>query len=168
MSKEVQIRYAGRDDIPSICAIYNKGIASGLGTFETQPRSNRDIANWLKTDTLYPVLVAEQCGQVLGFARLSEYRPRDCYKGIAEFSIYLADDAKGQGIGTKLLAELLVAANAWGFYKVLSRIFTFNQASRALCRKLGFREVGVYERHGKLNGEWLDVVIVEYLVPEAQ
>ncbi|GAB3028424.1 arsinothricin resistance N-acetyltransferase ArsN1 family A [Bowmanella dokdonensis] len=161
----MQIRYAGREDVTAITDIYNTGITSGTGTFDTALRRHRDIAAWLQADDLYPVLVAEMAGRVVGFARLFEYRPRDCYKGIAEFSIYLAEDAQGQGVGTKLLGELLVAAKAWGFHKVLSRIFTFNAASRALCKKLGFREVGVYERHGQLNGKWLDVVIVEYLVP---
>ncbi|ALS99448.1 arsinothricin resistance N-acetyltransferase ArsN1 family A [Lacimicrobium alkaliphilum] len=160
----MQIRYANKEDIPAIRAIYNAGIESGTGTFETRPRRNKDIAGWLKVDNLYPLLVAESEGQVLGFARLYEYRPRECYAGIAEFSIYLADEAQGKGTGTLLLAELLTAAGTWGFHKVISRIFTFNQASRALCKKLGFREVGIYEKHGQINGRWLDVVIVEYLV----
>lgn len=160
----MQIRYANKDDIPAIRAIYNAGIESGTGTFETKPRRNRDIADWLKVDNLYPLLVAESEARILGFARLYEYRPRECYAGIAEFSIYLADQARGQGVGTQLLGELLTAAGTWGFHKVISRIFTFNHASRALCKKLGFREVGIYEKHGQINGRWLDVVIVEYLV----
>ncbi|GGD65588.1 arsinothricin resistance N-acetyltransferase ArsN1 family A [Lacimicrobium alkaliphilum] len=163
----MKIRYANKDDIPAIRAIYNDGIKSGTGTFETRIRRNKDIAGWLKVDNLYPLLVAESEDQVLGFARLYEYRPRECYAGIAEFSIYLADDARGRGVGTQLLSELLAVARVWGFHKLISRIFTFNTASRALCKKLGFREVGTYEKHGQLNGRWLDVVIVEYLTDNA-
>ena len=161
----MQIRYARREDVPAITDIYNAGIEAGTGTFETRPRNRREVAAWLKNDSLYPVLVAEQEGQVLGWARLYEYRPRECYAGIAEFSIYLAPSAKGKGIGTRLLSQLLETARLWKFHKVLSRIFTFNGASLALCKKLGFREVGVYEKHGQINGRWLDVVIVEYQVP---
>ncbi|WP_088329777.1 arsinothricin resistance N-acetyltransferase ArsN1 family A [Lacimicrobium sp. SS2-24] len=159
----MQIRYAKKSDIPAIRDIYNAGIASGTGTFETRPRKNKEISAWLKVDNLYPLLVAEHNAQVLGFARLFEYRPRPCYAGIAEFSIYLDDTAQGKGTGTQLLSELLSTATIWGFHKVVSRIFTFNHASRALCKKLGFREVGIYEKHGQIDGKWLDVVIVEYL-----
>ncbi|MDF2178367.1 arsinothricin resistance N-acetyltransferase ArsN1 [Aliiglaciecola sp. CAU 1673] len=162
----MQIRYAKGEDVPAITAIYNAGIAAGTGTFETRLRKKQEVATWLKGDALYPVLVAEKDGKILGWARLMQYRPRDCYAHIAEFSIYLDESATGQGIGTQLLSKLLEVAKVWGFHKVLSRIFTFNQASRALCKKLGFREVGIYERHGLLNGEWLDVVIVEKQVQE--
>lgn len=164
MNDDFIIRCATEKDIPAVRDIYNAGIASGLGTFETSMRSDDDIGVWLKTSAQYPLLVADEDGTVTGFARLYEYRPRECYKGIAEFSIYLAGSAQGKGMGLQLLTALLNSAKTHGFHKVLSRIFTFNQASRALCRKLGFREVGIYERHGELNGKWLDVVIVEYLV----
>ncbi|WP_392896344.1 arsinothricin resistance N-acetyltransferase ArsN1 family A [Saccharospirillum sp. HFRX-1] len=157
------IRPALADDVAAITDIYNLGIESGLGTFETRLREPSEIANWLDEAERYPTLVAVQDNKVTGFARLSSYRARPCYDGIAEFSIYLDPKNQGQGGGTRLLSELLSVAGQAGFHKVLSRIFTANKASLGLCRKLGFREVGVYERHGQLNGQWLDVVIVEYL-----
>ncbi|PTY36600.1 GNAT family N-acetyltransferase [Saccharospirillum sp. MSK14-1] len=163
MTDELTIRQALADDVADITDIYNRGIESGLGTFETRLREPAEIAAWLDDAERYPTLVAVQGNSVTGFARLSSYRDRPCYDGIAEFSIYLTPQVQGQGVGRRLLTELLTTARAAGFYKVLSRIFTANEASRGLCRKLGFREVGIYERHGQLNGQWLDVVIVEYL-----
>lgn len=160
------IRPAGDQDIDQITDIYNAGIRSGLGTFETRIRKSDEIAAWLETthNARYPLLVVEYDGICVGFARLFEYRPRECYAGIAEFSIYLDEQFTGKKLGALLLQALLDSAKQKGFHKVLSRIFTFNSASRALCHKLGFREVGTYRNHGQLNGRWLDVVIVEYLI----
>lgn len=147
----IEIKPAAPGDISAITRIYNEGIASGLGTFETRLREKSEIAEWLAKASTYPVLVASRNGGCCGFARLIAYRPRDCYAGIAEFSIYLDSHCRGQGTGRLLLGELLKVAGNKGFHKVLSRIFTFNTASRRLCAKLGFREVGIYEKHGKLN-----------------
>ena len=113
----------------------------------------------------YPMLVAIGVDDaVLGWASLSAYGARPCYAGVAEFSIYLDRSARCRGIGKQLLAALLQAAAARGYWKLLSRVFPFNEASRALCRTCGFREVGIYEKHSKLDGAWLDVVIVEKLL----
>jgi phosphinothricin acetyltransferase len=101
---------------------------------------------------------------VIGWAGLAEHRSRKCYAGIAEFSIYLEREARGRGIGKALLTALIDAAHERGFWKLVSRIFPFNTASRALCRACGFREVGIYERHAQLDGRWLDAVIVEKLI----
>jgi len=158
------IRAATLGDVTELCFIYNSGIKSGLATFETELRREDTVMKWLSMPNKYPVLVAEAEDQAIGFARLTEYRPRECYRSIAEFSIYISESARGNGVGAKLLAALLLSAKDIGFNKVLSRIFTFNHASLALCKKLGFRQVGVYERHGQLNGKWLDVVIVEKLL----
>ena len=89
---------------------------------------------------------------------------RECYRGIGEFSMYVRRDWRGRGVGDLLVAALISEAERLGLWKLLSRIFPFNEASRALCRKHGFREVGVYEKHARLDGRWLDVVIVERLI----
>lgn len=164
MHTDAVIRLAREEDVRAITHIYNEGIESGLGTFETRLREETEIQVWMTVIERYPLWVAELNQEVIGFARLSSYRDRPCYDGIAEFSIYLTKAAQGQGIGRRLLSALLVAAAEAGFHKVVSRIFTFNAASRALSRSVGFREVGIYERHGQLKGQWLDVVIVEYLI----
>jgi L-amino acid N-acyltransferase YncA len=80
--------------------------------------------------------------------------------------VYLDHTARRRGVGRRLVEALVEAARERGYWKLVSRIFPFNTASRALCRACGFREVGVYEKHGCLGGQWLDVVIVERLIPE--
>jgi phosphinothricin acetyltransferase len=101
---------------------------------------------------------------VIAFASSSEYRARQCYAGIAEFSVYVARAHRGRGAGRVALDALIESARQAGFWKLLSRIFVENAASRALVARAGFREVGVYERHGRLNDQWRDVVIVERLL----
>lgn len=163
----IQVRNATVADADAITAIYNQGIAERSATFETSPRQVADLVQRLGEVERYPLLVAtDATGSVLGWAGLSSYRPRDCYAGIGEFSVYLAADARGRGIGRQLLNALIDVARQRGYWKLLSRIFLFNTASRALCRSVGFREVGIYEKHGQLEGRWLDVVIVERLIPE--
>jgi phosphinothricin acetyltransferase len=160
------IREATERDAADIARIYNQGIDERGATFETSLRTSVDILTRLAEADRFPLLVIEDGGAVLGWASLSPYRPRACYAGIAEFSIYLDRDARGRGLGRRLLTALIDAARARGFWKLVSRIFPFNTASRALCRTCGFREVGVYEKHGCLDGRWMDVVIVERLIPE--
>lgn len=160
------IRLASTDDAEAIAAIYNQGIAGRGATFETTPRSAADVEPRLRDGDRHPTLVIEQDGVVRGWANLSGYRPRDCYAGIAEFSIYVDEQARGLGLGRRLLEALVDAARERGYWKLVSRIFPFNTASLALCRRCGFREVGIYEKHGCLDGQWLDVVIVERVIPE--
>lgn len=162
-----RIRSARSEDAAAIAGIYNQGIAERSATFETAPRTASDMEQRLSDLERFPLLVAtEDSGAVIGWAGLSGYRPRDCYAGIGEFSVYLDAAARGRGIGRQLLLALIDVARDRGYWKLLSRIFTFNAASRSLCRSVGFREVGVYEKHGQLEGRWLDVVIVERLIPE--
>jgi phosphinothricin acetyltransferase len=165
---ELVIRPATSSDAAQIAAIYNVGIDERGATFETAPRSEADMTRRIAEDARYPILVAARDGQVAGWAGISGYRPRDCYAGIGEFSIYIARDARGQGIGKRLLDALVDEARRLGYWKLVSRIFDFNTASLALSRSCGFREVGTYEKHGRLDGRWLDVVIVERLIPENQ
>lgn len=162
----LRIRSAAPEDAPAITEIYNQGIAERRATFETEPRRIEAVQVRLTDQQRFPMLVADENGTVVGWAGLSSYRPRACYAGIAEFSIYLDRNARGRGIGRRLLESLIEAARERGFWKLVSRIFPFNTASRSLCRSCGFREVGVYEKHARLDGQWMDVVIVERLIPE--
>jgi L-amino acid N-acyltransferase YncA len=162
----IAIREGGAQDAEVIASIYNQGIADRGATFETELRTATDIAAKLVERERYPLLVITEDDAVLGWAGLSTYRARACYAGIAEFSIYLDRRARGRGLGRQLLTALIDAARERGYWKLVSRIFPSNAGSRALCRSCGFREVGVYEKHGRLDGEWRDVVIVERLIPE--
>ena len=161
-----EIRAASPTDAPAIARIYNQGILARLSTFETAPRSDEDMLDRIKVVAQYPILVAvDRDDVVLGWAGLSAYRSRACYAGIADCSIYMDARARGRGTGKLLLNGLIDAASMRGYWKLLSRVFPFNAASRALCRACGFREVGVYEKHAKLGDSWCDVVIVERLIP---
>jgi phosphinothricin acetyltransferase len=153
-------------DSAAIAEIYNQGIADRIATFETRPRSAEDIQGWF--DGVHPAIVVEDNGQVIAFASTSTYRPRECYAGIAEFSVYVARPQRGKGIGKIALEALFAQAEAAGFWKLVSRVFVENKASLKLLGSVGFREVGVYEKHGKLEGVWRDVVIVERLLANAK
>lgn len=157
-----QVRPAQRDDAAAIAAIYNEGIDDRVATFETEHRTADDVTAWL--DTRYPVVVVTRHDKVVAFAATSPYRPRQCYDGIAEFSVYVARPARGTGAGRAAMTALIDAATRAGFWKLVSRVFPSNTASRNLLRSLDFREVGIYERHARLDGEWLDVVVVERLL----
>lgn len=155
-------RLATLQDAPFLVAIYNEGIEDRVATFETRPRSEEDVRGWF--DGRHPIVVVEHDGRIVAFASTSAYRPRDCYAGIAEVSVYVARDFRRLGAGRVALGELIDQAKARGFWKLVSRVFPENLPSRALIRSLGFREVGVYEKHGMLDGAWRDVVIVERLL----
>ena len=157
-------RPASPDDAPILAQIYNEGIEDRVGTFETRPRTMQDVATWF--DGKHPIIVVESDGEIVAFASTSSYRSRDCYAGIAEFSVYVARRVRGQGAGTVAMRALLDAVKPAGIWKLVSRIFVENHASRRLMASMGFREVGIYEKHGKLDGQWRDVVIVERLIPE--
>lgn len=151
-------------DAPAIAAICNQGIAERIATFETEPRDPGVIAGWIGTGC--PLVVVERAGMVVGFAAAFPYRPRACYAGVREFSVYVDRDARGRGFGRMALAALEAAVVADGGWKLVSRVFVENRASRRLLAAAGFREVGIYERHGRLDGRWRDCVIVEKLIGE--
>jgi phosphinothricin acetyltransferase len=155
-------RAANVSDANAIATIYNEGIADRIATFETEPRTAEQIAGWF--DGRHPIMVVESDGVMIAFASTSSYRGRDCYAGIAEFSAYVARGHRGTGAGRVAMTALIDAATKAGFWKLVSRIFPENTASLALMARMGFREVGVYQRHGKLDGQWRDCIIVERLL----
>ena len=155
---------ASLDDIPAMTQIYNEGIEDRVGTFETRPRSHDDVRAWF--DGAHPLVVVERDGRLVAFGSTSSYRSRDCYAGIADFSVYVSRAVRGQGAGRVAMDALIAAAAQAGYWKLVSRIFVENTASRTLMARLGFREVGIYEKHGKLDGVWRDAVIVERIIPE--
>lgn len=178
-------RLARRQDAVAIARIYNQGIEDRLATFETRLRTAGDIEAWF--DGVHPVVVVEASvpprpsGAATGidpgvagsaspvlvaFAATSTYRPRDCYAHIAEFSVYVAREERAHGYGEAAMLALFSAAKGAGLRKLVSRVFVENVPSRNLLARVGFREVGVYLRHGQVDGVWHDVVIVERLLDD--
>jgi phosphinothricin acetyltransferase len=161
-------RLATAADAAAIAAIYNEGIADRIATFETEPRTSEQLARQLadKGDR-FPTIVVERDGQVVAWASAGAYRTRPAYAGVAEHSVYVARRARGTGAGRMALEALCQVYAERGFWKIVSRIFPENTASLALHEACGFRVVGVYRRHGKLDGQWRDCVIVERLLGAA-
>jgi L-amino acid N-acyltransferase YncA len=158
----MQARLATRRDAEAIARIYNEGIEERIATFETRPRTAREIQAWF--DDTHPIVVVEDEGVVVSFANTSAYSTRECYSGVAEFSVYAAREARGRGAGTLAMKALMEAAEEAGIWKLVSRVFVENTPSRELLLSLGFREVGVHEKHARLDGIWRDVVVVERLI----
>lgn len=145
-------------DWPQVEAIYRQGIATGRATFETE------TPPWEKWDAVHFThsrFVARDGDHVLGWAALSPVSSRCVYAGVAEVSVYIAEDARGQGVGKALLGALVAASEQAGLWTLQAGIFSDNTASIALHEKHGFRVVGVRERLGQLRGVWKDVVLME-------
>jgi L-amino acid N-acyltransferase YncA len=161
-------RPARLDDAAAIARIYREGIEDRVATFETEPRSAEQVRALLVARLpIHPTVVVERDGEVAGFAWSAPYSDRPCYAGIGEFSVYAAREARGGGVGRAALRALLAECEERGFWKLTSRVFPENAASRRLCVSLGFTEIGLHQRHARLDGEWRDVVVVERLLGEA-
>jgi phosphinothricin acetyltransferase len=161
----LNVRLAAARDAEAITGIYNEGIADRIATFETEPRTAAQLASTLaEKGDRYPTVVVERGGEVVAWASAGAYRSRPAYAGVAEHSVYVARAARGTGAGRAALEALCRVYAERGFWKLVSRIFPENTASLALHERCGFRVVGVYRRHGKLEGVWRDCVIVERLL----
>jgi L-amino acid N-acyltransferase YncA len=162
----VSLRPAVPADAAAICAIYNQGVAGREATFETRARTPGEILSWFEGGL--PFIVASDAdGKVVGWARVSAYSDRCVYEGVGEHGVYVDESTRGRGVGRLLLEEIARVAERQGFYKLTSRVFTTNAASLAAHRAAGFYEVGVQTRHGRLEGEWKDCMLVERLLGPA-
>jgi L-amino acid N-acyltransferase YncA len=158
------IRPAIEQDTPAITAIYAHHVLTGTATFETVAPTEAEMAA-RRDDVLakgLPYLVADEGGQVLGFAYCQWFKPRPAYRFSAEDSIYLHREAGGKGLGRSLLAELAFQAEAAGIRKLIAVIGdSGNAASIGVHRALGFSQVGVFKSCGWKFGRWLDIVLME-------
>jgi phosphinothricin acetyltransferase len=146
------------DDWPEVARIYDEGIRMGNATFETQVPSWQD---WDAAHLPEHRFVAEDDGRVVGWIALSPVSGRPCYAGVAEVSVYVAEAARGKGVGSELLATLVESAERAGLWTLQTSVFPENEASLALLRRFGFRIVGTRERIGRLHDIWRDTVLVE-------
>jgi L-amino acid N-acyltransferase YncA len=154
----MEIRDMRAEDWPAVKAIYEQGVATKMATFETEAPS------WEAWDAGHldePRLVAEQDGEVVGWAALAPVSRRPCYAGVAEASVYVAENKRGGGVGTGLLRGLVEAADRAALWTIQTSIFPENTASVELHRRCGFRVVGVRERIAQLDGAWRDTVLME-------
>jgi L-amino acid N-acyltransferase YncA len=153
------VRGARADDATAVAAIYNAGIRERSSTFETREREPAEIAGRIATDAVF--LVAEADASVAGFAATAPYSEREAYAGIAECSVYVDPERRGRGLGTQLLEALAEEAERAGIHKLVGKLFATNEPSMRLVARCGFRVVGTHKRHGQLDGEWRDVILVE-------
>jgi L-amino acid N-acyltransferase YncA len=150
------IRALEARDWPAVKAVFEEGIATGQATFETEAPS------WEHWDGAhFGGLVAEEEGEVVGWTALTPYSSRACYAGVAEESVYVANRARGRGVGRALLRGLIDESERSGIWTLLAGVFPENRASVTLHLGCGFRAVGMYERIGRLNGSWRDVLLLE-------
>ena len=145
-------------DYESVAAIFAEGIATGQATFETE------VPGWEEWDASHLPghrLVAELDGEIVGWCAVVPYSSREVYRGVGEESVYVAGRARGRGVGRALLEAMIESARNGGLWTLQAGIFPDNEPSLALHRAVGFREVGVRERLGELDGVWRDVVLLE-------
>jgi len=159
------VRPATAADADAICRIYNQGIEDRVATLETELRTPAERRQWLANRSpRHPVIVAETNGEIVGWGSLNVFNPREAYRFVADFSVYVERTWRGRGVGRVLLEKLIELARAHGFHKMVLSAFPFNPHGMALYEKLGFRTVGVYREQGLLDGKWVDTVVMEKLL----
>jgi L-amino acid N-acyltransferase YncA len=159
----LRIRALDEQDWPVVAAIFEEGIATGLATFEI---AAPDWPTWDESHLPGKLrLVAEEDGEVVGFAALSPVSGRDAYRGVAENTVYVSARARGRGVGSALLNDLVRQSEDAGIWTIQTSIFPENLASLAVHMRAGFRVVGRRERIGQLRGEWRDTLLLERRTP---
>jgi phosphinothricin acetyltransferase len=174
-----RVRPATEADAAAICRIYNQGIEDRVATLETELRTPEERRRWLAArGPRHPVIVAEaepgtppttRAGHadpapIIGWGSLNPYNPRDAYRHVADFSIYVDRAYRGRGVGKVMLAHLIELARAHGFHKMVLSAFPTNTGGMALYEKMGFRTVGIYKEQGLLDGRWVDTIVMEKLL----
>ena len=152
------VRDLRSSDWPEVARIFREGIETGNATFETE------VPSWEDWDAVHLPehrLAAERDGQVVGWIALVPVSPRECYAGVAEVSAYVAEEARGEGVGSALLTAVIDSSERAGIWTLQTGVFPENAVSLRLLQRFGFRVVGTRERIGRLHGVWRDVVLVE-------
>jgi len=159
---DLRIRPAQPADAGAIGAIYDEGIGDGTATFATGPHPEDERRRWLAARPgNAPVYCAELGGRVAGWSALAPFSHRPWYAGVAEYTVYVARDARGAGVGAGMLEHLIATAPGHGYWKLVGMILPHNAAGLALAASHGFSVVGTHRGHGRIAGEWRDVTLVE-------
>jgi phosphinothricin acetyltransferase len=162
---EVAVRRATGADLETLRRIYNEGIEDRIATLEADPKSREEIAEWwAQHSDRHSVLVAADGKQVVGWASLNRFSHRCAHSDIADLSVYVTRPYRGMAIGSRLLFDLIGEAREQGFAKIVLHALDFNEHGKRLYRKVGFAEVGVFKRHGQLDGRFVDVIAMELLL----
>jgi phosphinothricin acetyltransferase len=173
----LRVRAATAADAEAICRIYNEGIEDRVATLETELRTAVERRQWLAArGPRHPVIVAERtapggdpglaAAMIVGWGSLNAFNAREAYRFVADFSIYVDRRARGTGVGRVLLTHLVELGREHGYHKLVLSAFPTNAAGMGLYTKLGFRTVGVYREQGRLDGRWVDTIIMERLLDE--
>ncbi len=161
------IRRAEGRDAGAIGEIYDEAIASGVATFARGPHDAAERASWLAArGDRAPVWVLDDHGDVLAWSALAPFSHRSWYDGVAEYTVYVGEDARGQGVGGDMLDHLMGEAPALGYWKLVGMILEGNDAGLALATGRGFRQVGTHSAHGRVGDDWRDVTVVELHLEE--
>ena len=159
------VRDAEVGDLAAICTIYNQGIADRCATLDAEPKSDAEMAEWYhEHDARYRVLVGEREGQVVGWVSLRPYSHRCADRAVADGSVYVERSARGSGIGTALLRTIEAHARRHQFHKIVLFALAANTAGRRLYDASGYRTVGVFSEHGRLDGRFVDVLALEKIL----
>ncbi|CAM3389995.1 arsinothricin resistance N-acetyltransferase ArsN1 family A [Paenibacillus lupini] len=162
---EILVRGATPSDVQRILTIYNQGIEDRIATLEVEPKDTVYMEGWFNNRSeRYSVLVAIKEDAIVNWASLNKYSPRSAYDGVAELSIYIEREHRGQGVGSILLTELEKTALRNSFYKIVLFTFSFNGKGQGLYRKQGYREVGIFYKHGILDGNFVDVMVMDKIL----
>jgi L-amino acid N-acyltransferase YncA len=165
VEEALAIRPAVPADAEAVCRIYNQGIEDRQATLETTPRTPDERRAWLQgRSPRHPVLIAERDGSIVGWVSLNPFNPRSCYDHVGDLSLYVERAARGSGVGRRLLEALIGQARGLGYHKLVLSAFPYNAAGCALYARCGFRTVGIYREQGMLDGEWVDVILMERLL----
>jgi L-amino acid N-acyltransferase YncA len=162
----LRVRPATTADAEAICRIYNQGIEDRVATLESELRTPEERRQWLAArGPRHPVIVAETAdGTIVGWGSLNVFNPREAYRFVVDFSIYVERGWRGKGVGSVMLRRLIELAREHGYHKLVLSAFPTNDGGMALYTKLGFRIVGVYKEQGQLDGRWVDTIIMEKLL----
>jgi len=163
---DVQIRLVERRHADGVRMLYNAFVTNSTATFDLVPRTLDEQVAWIDEHSGgHPAVVAlDGAGHVIGFGSLSAFRDRPAYATTVEDTVYVDEGRQGEGIGRRILDELLALASAHGFHAVIARIVGDNEASIALHRTCGFEIVGTEREIGRKFGRWLDVIEMQRLL----